>query len=289
MRGTLGIAIVAGCATAPPRPPPPPRPAEVRIAGADCLAADVADGIRRVLVEHHAERSSLVVDVGVTTADPGFDLALRVTRDNGDVGLERKHHLEPQDCASAGQLVALSVDRWLTSFPEWAEPPRPPPPPPPRWIELQPTAAINSIWLPVGAEGQAGAIVDVGGAADRFGGSALVRASVPQHAGGGRFQQTAFLAGAVWHHRFVDWDVRAELRGGALLVSGIGFLENDHSWLLWWEAAGFVGRRLAWGAVGVELAATALRDHAVTRDGLVSEDIPLLRVGLSGMFGAVAH
>src|SRR5262249_57926430 len=101
-----------------------------------------------------------------------------------------------------------------------------------------------------GVEGQAGAIVDLGASSDRFGGSALVRATVPQHAGGGRFQQTAFLVGALWRHRSVAWETRAELRGGALLVSGIGFLENDHPWLLWGGAAGVAGPGFAGGALG---------------------------------------
>ena len=278
-------AAVGACAHKPPPPPAPPPPTQITVDGA-CLTPDANDQLRRVITDHRAERAGLHVVVHGAAADDGFDLELHVERPGGDVGLERKHHVTEADCASAGQLVALAVDRFLTSFPEWADPPRPPPPPPVRWTEFAPTAAVNSIWLPLGVEAQAGAIVDVGGWADRFGGSAVIRASAPQHAGGGRFQQTSFLAGGVWRHRFADWDTRAELRAGGLLVSGIGFAENDHSWLVWWEAAGFAGRRLSWGTLGVEIAATALRDHAVTRDGLVSEDIPLLRVGLSGTFGS---
>lgn len=282
------IAVAAGaCAHKPPPPPPPPQPTQIVVDGA-CLTPDANEQIRRVIADHRAELAGLIVVVRAAAADDGFDLELEVVRANSD-GVQRHHHISQADCASAGQLVALEVDRFLTSFPEWADPPRPPPVPPPRWTEIAPTAAVNSIWLPVGVEAQAGAIVDVGGWADRFGGSALVRASVPQHAGGGRFQQTALLAGALWRHRFFHWDTRAEMRAGGMLVSGIGFAQNDHSWLLWWEAAGFVGRRLSWGTLGVEIAATALRDHAVTRDGLVSEDIPLLRVGLSGTFGSPAQ
>lgn len=288
MRVIFVATALGACAHAPPPAPAPPPPTQITVDGA-CLTPDANDQIHRVIIDHHAERAGLVVDVRGTAGDDGFDLALRVQRAGGDVGLERKHHVAEVDCASAGQLIALAVDRFLTSFPEWADPPRPPPPPPARWTELVPTAAVNSIWMPIGVEAQGGAILDVGGWADRFGASAMVRASAPQHAGGGHFQQTAFLAGAAWRHRFARWDTRAELRAGGVLVSGIGFAANDHSWLLWWEAAGFAGRRLSWGTLGVEIAATALRDHAVTRDGLVSEDIPLLRVGLSATFGAVAQ
>jgi hypothetical protein len=280
------VAALGACAHKPPPPPAPPPPTQIVVDGAR-LTPDANEQVRRVIPEHHAERAGLIVIVRGAAADDGFDLGLEVIRTDSS-GIERHHHITQADCESAGQLVALEVDRFLTSFPEWADPPRPLPVSS-QWTEIAPTAAVSSMWRPVGVEAQAGALVDHGGWADRFGGSVVVRASVPQHAGAGRFQQTAFLAGALWRHRFYHWDTRAELRAGGLLVSGIGFAQNDHSWLLWSEAAGFVGRRLSWGTLGVELAATALRDHAVTRDGLVSEDIPLLRVGLSGTFGSPAQ
>jgi hypothetical protein len=141
------------------------------------------------------------------------------------------------------------------------------------------------MWLPIGVEGQVGSIVDYGGGRDRIGGTAVVRASVPQAAGTGRFQQTFLLAGVAWRHRAGPWQLRAEARAGAVRITGFGFAQNDFDWLPWWEGAVFGGRRLSWGTLGVELAATGLRHKAVTRDGLVSEDVPLLRIGLSGEFG----
>jgi hypothetical protein len=97
------------------------------------------------------------------------------------------------------------------------------------------------------------------------------------------------LAGASWRHATGPWEARVEARGGVMLVSGIGFFDNGHDLLPWWEGAAFAGRRFAWGALGVEVAATALQHRAVTRDGLVSEDIPLLRVGIAGTFGLRTH
>jgi hypothetical protein len=111
-----------------------------------------------------------------------------------------------------------------------------------------------------------------------------VRASIPQRAGNGQFQQTAFLTGATWRRRMGAWATRFELRGGAVLVSGMGFPETASDWLPWWEGAAFAGRDFGWTTLGIEVAATALRDHAVTRDGLVSEDVPYVRIGLGGMF-----
>jgi hypothetical protein len=229
----------------------------------------------------------------VTAAAAGQTQQLRlvVERANGDVGLDRAYELGPSDCASAADLVALGVDRFLSSFPEWAGPPPAPPPPPPppvRWLDVTLVSAINSIWTPFGVDGQAGAVVDLGAARHRLGGSAIVRASIPQVAGDGRFQQTAVLFGISYRHRAGPWAVRAEARGGALLVSGFGFAENSSDWLPWWEGALYAGHAVGWGAIGVELAATGLRDHAVTRDGLVEEDIPVFRLGLAVELGVMS-
>jgi hypothetical protein len=217
---------------------------------------------------------------------------LRVSRSSsGDAGLDRTYSLGPSDCASAAELLALSVDRFLTSFPDWAgpapapPPPPPPPPPPARWLELGLVAAASSIWLPFGVDVHAGGLLDLGADRHRVGGSLLVRASVPQAAGSGSFQQTALLAGLTYRRRAGPWRVRGELRAGALLVSGIGLAENDRAWLPWWEGVVFGGRALGWGTVGIELAASGLRHKAVTRDGLVSEEIPLFRLGFAGELG----
>lgn len=274
----LGVVLCAACATTRVAPAPP-RPT-ISVSGASCLrAGEIEARIAQVFAQHHA--SGLACNIVETAGEPAA-VTLQVVR-SGEVGLERSYAFGPTDCASAPQLLALTVDRWLTSFPEWAEPVAPPPAPT-RWNEFVVTSAVSSMWLPIGVDGYAGALVDHGPNADRFGGTVLVRASIPQTFGSGRFQQTALLAGASWRHRVGKWATRVELRGGALLVSGIGLADNDSDWLPWWEAAAFAGRDLGIAVVGLEIAGTAMRARAVTRDGLVSEDIPLLRIGLAGMF-----
>jgi hypothetical protein len=277
----LVLVLACGAPPAPRAPQAPPR-ARVQIAAATCVDPPATEAvIVDVLERHRAMDSGLRVDV---TVAPPTVIQLRVVRLDGDVGLDRTFQLEPADCASAAQLLALSVDRWLSAFPEWAEPP-PPPAPAARWIEVHAGGALSAIAMPLGAEARGTGIVDHGGHGHRFGAALHVRATIPQRAGRGRFQQTSLLAGASWRHPFGVWEARAEIRGGAMLVSGIGFADNGHDWLPWWEVAVFGGRGFGWGTVGVELAATALQHRAVTRDGLVSEDIPLLRVGVAGTFG----
>lgn len=294
--GLVACAMLAACGAAQEaaRPAPVGPRASVRVAAASCPARQAAEArLARVLADHRAEQSDLFVEVSASPRhDGGSDLHLRVVRENGDVGLDRRYVLAPGDCDSAADLLALSVDRFLSSFPEWAGPA---PtvgsiaPPSPRWIELLATSTMSGIVRPLGAEGQIGLLADLGGAGHRFGASALVRASLPQSAGTGQFQQTALLAGAVWRRRWSPWEVRAELRGGAIRVTGSGFDQNDSDWLYWWEGATFAGRGFSWGSLGLEIAASPLRHRAVTRDHLVSEDIPLLRVGLAGSFELVSR
>ena len=281
MRAWAALLCAACTSTRPP--PAAPQPPAVRVTGASCLRGDeVQTRIAQVFTDHHAERSGLIAHIVETGVEPA-SVTLQDVRPSGDVGLDRSYTFGPTDCASAPQLLALSVDRWLTSFPEWAEPP-PPPAPPTRWNEVVVTSAVSSMWLPLGVDAHVGALLDRGPRNDRFGVTLLVRASVPQTFGSGHFQQTALLAGASWRHRMGAWASRVELRGGGLLVSGVGLADNNSDVLPWWEVAAFVGRDFDFGVLGLEVAGTALRARAVTSDGLISEDIPLLRVGLAGMF-----
>jgi hypothetical protein len=278
--------MLVGCAAHPPIQHAAPRRAMVDITATSCVAAPaVEQSITQVVATHQAEHSGLVVRVSEAPADASTDVTLQIVRADGELGLDRHFTLGPLDCASAPQVLALAVDRWLSEFPEWAAPPPPPPPPPARWNELVAIGALSSMWMPVGVDGQLGALLDHGPRGDRFGGSLLVRGSIPQAAGNGRFQQTTFLAGASWRHASGAWTTRVELRGGGLLVSGIGYAENASDWLAWWEVAVFAGHTFGRGALGLEIAGTALQHRAVTRDGLVSEDIPFLRVGVGGTFG----
>jgi hypothetical protein len=283
---TAAVAAACGANPAPVVMPAPPPLAQIEIAAADCPLAGAEPRLRAVLAAHRAEHADLAIRVhgAPNAAGDGHDLHLVVVRGTGAVGLDRRYALAAADCASATELVALGVDRFLSAFPEWAEPPRPaapPPPPPLRWRDVHLAAAVSSIWVPVGVDGQVGAIVDWGGDRDRIGGTLIARASVPQAVANGHFQQTSVLAGVAWRRRDGRWSVRAEARAGALLVSGIGFTRNDRDWLPWWEGAVFAGRAMGWGALGVEVAATGLRHRAVTGDGLVAEDIPLFRLGIS--------
>jgi hypothetical protein len=263
----------------------------IEVAARACVDGPGATArIEALLVKHHATYADMAIRVDATTAEAdATQLQLKITRtSSGDVGLDRTYALGPSDCASAGDLLALGVDRFLDAFPDWAGPPPAPKPvarAPARWTDVALIGAANAIFEPIGVDAHLGGAVDFGARRHRFGGSALVRASIPQAAGTGSFQQTAMLVGAAYRFRSDPWRIRVEVRGGALLVSGLGLEDNNSDWLPWWEGAVFVGRGFAWGALGVEVAVSGLRHEAVTSDGRVSEDIPLLRLGVAGEFG----
>jgi hypothetical protein len=281
----VGLLVAACGATAPPPAAPSPRPrprAEIRVSSSTCPDPPAAEArLRAVLVEHDAVHADLIVEV---SAQPG-ELQLVVLRTGGDVGLDRRYPIGPADCDSAAELLALGVDRFLSSFPEWAGPAPPPetPPPPPetpprRGLGVALTAATHALVDPLGADVQVGALLTRRG----LGGTAMIRATLPQAAGDGHFQQTSFLGGVAWRQPLDGWELRVELRAGGLLVSGLGFDDDRASWLPWWEAAVTGSRRFGWGTAGLELAGTALRHRAVTSDRSVSEAIPWLRIGVAG-------
>jgi hypothetical protein len=293
----VSLVLLAACATTPapaPRPPPPPvqTPARIDFTATSCIdVAATRARLEQVLAQHRATFADLNVRVDATPSAETTEVRVVVTRRAGDAGLDRSYTLGPSDCASAIDLVALGVDRFLDAFPDWATSAPPPPPvaiataPPSRWFDLTLLGAANAIMAPIGVDAHVGAGLDLGTAQHRGGATLLVRASVPQAAGDGRFQQTAVLAGASYRFLRNGWRLRVEARAGALLVSGMGLDENRSDWLPWWEGAAFVGYGFSWGALGLELAGTALRDKAVTSDGLIEEDIPSFRLGLAAEFG----
>jgi hypothetical protein len=127
VRAAALLIACASCAAAPPAPraPVPSPVAQVHVTGRDCLAAaDLEARVQRVLVEHHAAESGLVVSVVPAAAVVGTDVELRIARPSGEVGLDRHYALAAADCPSAQELIALAVDRWLSAFRAWADPAR---------------------------------------------------------------------------------------------------------------------------------------------------------------------
>jgi hypothetical protein len=308
LRSLAGVAIAAGfiscasCASSPQPAPPPPQtpsapPAEAAIdveSAAGCLEAGATSRqLRRTLAAVGASAADLHIAVA---ARPGGALAIvtgdqthlrmTVARTDGTIGLERQYWLEPADCASAGDLLALTLERFLVAFPLWREPRRPvvaaAPPRGPRDFDLALGAAAHGELAPLGGDLALEAILERGlGSGHRVAAAAGARASAPLALGSGQFQQTAVLVGARWRYRRWPWRPRAGLRAGAVLVSGLGFADDRRRWLPWLEAHAGLGRRLGSVRLAGEIAVAPVAHRAVTADGLFSRDLPAIRVGLA--------
>ena len=211
-------------------------------------------------------------------------VTLQVVRPTGEVGLDRSYTFGPTDCASASQLARAHRRSVAELVSEWANPPAPPRVAT-QWTEVLALAAVQSMWLPLGVDAQAGALVDYGSRADRFGGLVLVRAGVPQAAGSGRFQLTTFLAGAGW--RLDRGEVDRAARSPRRCAAG----QRHRSYRERVRLAAVVGGRRVCrppGVVGTDRRrgrATGLRHARLRGMAWYQEDIPLLRIGVGGMFG----
>src|SRR5262245_19609914 len=91
------LVALAACRAAPVRAPGPVR-AQLRADASVCVDAGALDtAVTRVLADHHAELSGLVVDVQPAPTEAGADVTLRVLSHSGDVGLDRRYALSTND------------------------------------------------------------------------------------------------------------------------------------------------------------------------------------------------
>lgn len=289
-RPWLAVAAALGaCSGATTTPPARPAGPTIAVVGDECVDHKAAVArLRATLVRRGAAGGDLRVTIRAVpvAGDPevelGTDVELVVERSDGTRGLERSYRLEPADCASAPELLALALDRFLSAFPIWAVPaPR---------RERAGSLAITGAGGLGAAVGPTTPSLDVTGAADlaiaprhRVGLGVTVRASAPLALGSGSFQQTTGVLGGRWRYTgFGPWEPRVELRGGGVLVLGVGFdADNDRQILPWLEAVAGVSRRWRGLWLGAWIAVAPVSHRAVTNDGLRSRDLPNVHAGLS--------
>lgn len=220
-------------------------------------------------------------------ADPAVSLGTRVEltveRSDGTRGLERSYRLARADCASAPELLALALDRFLAEFPIWGVPAR-------RREERSRALEVVGGVAAGAALGPSTPAFDLGGALDlevaprhMLGAGLTVRASAPLALGSGRYQLTTAAIGGRWRYTGLGaWEPRLEVRGGGVLVLGVGFdADNDRQVLPWFEGVAAVSRRWRGVAFGAWVAVAPVSHRAVTDDGLFSRDIPNVHAGLS--------
>jgi hypothetical protein len=262
----------------------------------DCLAAEaVREKLGRLLAQYDI-KESLSVALVVDPATSGRVISLRViVNRTGAVILDRHFNLQVQDCPSALDLLTAVLERFLVETPaeQWLDslanpvPLLPPPPPPPEKILVMKDMAelagmafvsVDSRWVTPSADLELGTAIDVGSSSHRLIGSAAVRLGLPRALGTGHYLEASALLGVGWRYASQNWMLRMEVRTGGLLVSGYGYQNDYHDWVLWLEFQS----TLAWNWRGVlfgPLIAVSVLRHEVLTTLQVSEQLPWLRIG----------
>lgn len=200
----------------------------------------------------------------------------------GEALLERRYELAAADCASATELLALVLERFLAGFP--AE----------RWRALERRAALAALdrrlevaleaavaleLVPTGGSFELGASLEYGSSRHRFGASLLARASLPRVLGQGHFLALGVLAGLRYRLAAFAWQPGLEVRAGPVLLAGYGFDESYTRAAFGLEVVVRLERAFRRLRLGLELGASPLRHRVLTLDRSASESLPLLLVG----------
>ena len=253
-------------------------------AGATLAIDDVPECASRADIKAHLEASLEIFgvldsDVSVVVTiekqkENRFHVKLTVSREN-QLGLEREYRLSRTDCASLGQLLHMTLDRFFTSFPAWRSPPPvveeemapPAPAPVEEETQAQRRVEIGVFLTPALEVAPVGGSLDLGARADlgdihRFGASLLVRESLPAQLAGNRFLQTYGLLGISWQYAAYSIRPRLELLGGFLNTLGVHFENNESTWLFWMEARAILEKRWRKVALGLDIAASPMRHQA---------------------------
>lgn len=258
------------------------RASRVETIGQACpTARDAQAAVHPVLARHGAQNSGLVVSVATEVVDDlTRRLQLRVLRADGDIGLDRSYELPRGDCSSAAQLVAVTVDRFLASFPRWLDSASGGDQPL-RSTELEMRGGPTGFATPASYGGVVGLRASRGVTVHRLGVGLVVSGTLPIRVGAGRFFTAAALGELFWAGRWSRLELSLGLRGGVMTVSGTGFEQNETSALRWAEGAASLARRFGWGTLGLDLGASLWQHRALSHgDSNGSQDIPAFRLGL---------
>ncbi len=265
----------------------------------DCMEiADIKAALASVL-ESREESRFMIVTVVVSPTVGGSLAILRVIeRETGEILLEKSLSIVPEECADAHLVLGVMVEQFFTSFPieKWKEKQAPPPPPPPlepvtrtervvvdrevmplHWMFL---IGVDSRWPTPSGSIELCLGVDAGAKRHGVIGHVLIRAGWPHPLGEGRYLETAALLALGWRFSASEnRQLRLEIRAGTVRVSGLGYEQNYHEWLVLLEAQLSLLWRVGSVYLGPELAISPIF-HSVHTATEEQEDLPWLRVGI---------
>ena len=263
--------------------------AEVTVGSGPCLHADsIVARVTELLESQNAARTHVRVDtIADTSSSDGLRLAITAHSQRGRTLFRRNYELQRDDCTSVTALVVLAVRRYFRDFPaaalEQVVVERMSPPSrvhSSSTAELDLLAAVNSHWLPVGADVEIGAALAKRFGDRRIGVGFLYRPALRQELGSGSYDMHSALASVMWRSG-APLGVRAELRGGGTYIVGRRFARNYGAWFA--AAEGILGLDYVFKTVtvGVQLAISPLDQRLATETMETTRRLPRLRLGLS--------
>ena len=270
---------------------------EVEARGACVDAPAVRARLAPLLAPYATARGGLVSVVAQKASD-GTAVTLRVVSVAGDVVLERRLVLRPEDCHSGPELLATILERFLREVPRgsWADPPprpppvlppltlpAPPPPPPPTGREPSVAVVARAAFAgrmpgPTGSL-DLGVALEAGTPRRRLFGSLTGRLGSPGELGGGHYVDGMVALGIGWRALYSSFTTALELRLGARMARGYGFTTERTAWLPMAELAGGISWYLGDLLVGPTVAVAPFEQAATSTSGARAR-LPYLQVGL---------
>jgi hypothetical protein len=214
-------------------------------------------------------------------------ITLRVVAISGEVVLERKIVLRPEDCPSAPELIATVLEHFLHDVPRsvWTELPRQPaatiivvgrelP-----WVAAVARTSMAARWPGPGADLEVGLALETGTRSGRLMASATARIGTPQRLGVGRIVDGVTAAGVGWRRIGTASVAALEFKVGGRFATGYDYRASRTDWLPWLEVSGGIAWPWHGLLVGPVLAVSPLRQRAVTTAG-AETTLPYLRAGV---------
>ena len=236
----------------------------------------------------YADARGGTVAVVVQRSGDFTSLTLRVVAISGDVVLERRLTLRPEDCPSAPELIATILERFLRDFPRarWTDLPHQNGPmvvvmgqelP---WIASVVRASLAGRWPGPSADLDLGATLETGTARRRLFASTNLRVGTPARLGVGHVVDGVAALGMGWREIGASWVGELEVRVGGRVTAGYGYTVNRRVWLPWMEVGGGISWPWHGWLLGPVVGISPLRQRATTAAGAYTP-LPWLRLGVS--------
>jgi hypothetical protein len=251
----------------------------------ECLnRAELTGALERRLEEStQGSELSIVVTGSRVVASVRSEIAMRVLNRRGHEVLDRHFVLKPAECASSTSLLDTVLENFLTRLVEIeVHPPHieRPEPTGASVLRIDLGAQVLGAFFPTNGEAELRLMGGLGSMGHGVSLTTLLRMTLPQSLGTGRFYEGAVLAGIGWQYRASGFLVRLEVRAGALGLFGTGYDRAHSVYLPWIEGALDALFSLGPVLIGPEVSGSPLSDPVEVAGESGSTGLSRLRVGL---------